>query len=208
VTPPVTPKAAAGRSWRIYLAPSVGYDFGLIPRYTVTELGAYTANLGWGRNAPVFITEAGLLFSEKHRFSAGVRLSTIEIERRSEGSVLLENKSQPQFFARYIRFASADSALRPYFGGGGFGGPLRVTVTHESSSFGGNDHLDSYELGGAFLNAIAGVQLCLGPTCHVAIQAEANLLWRFASPADDPILSTDYLKTFVAWFSVGLAFQF
>jgi tetratricopeptide (TPR) repeat protein len=208
---PVKPKAP-GRSWRIYPAPSVGYDFGLIPRKTVTELGAYTENLGWGRNAPVFVTEVGLLFrGGRQRVSVGVRQSTIQVRRldpRGEPENVVKSESQPQFFARSVHFLSVDSVVRPYLGGGGFGGPLRVSVAHENLGLGGTDPGDTYELGGAFLNAIAGVQLCMGSGCRVAIQAEVNLLWKFGSPMDDPIFSTDYMKTVVFWLSTGLAFNF
>jgi hypothetical protein len=208
VTPPVvTPPAKPSRSWRIFLSPMVGYDFGFIPKDTITELGAYTTNDGWGRNAPVFSTEIGLVFLHRHRITVGMRQSSFAVEERGENSVVTSQKSQIQFFARHVETFFMDSDIRPYLGAGGFGGPLRVLVSHDNP-FGGDALSDSHEMGGAFLNGVAGIQMCLWKSCHVAVQFEANVLWKFASPADDPIVDSAYFKTVVFWLSMGLAFQF
>ncbi|PKN27031.1 MAG: hypothetical protein CVU65_03805 [Deltaproteobacteria bacterium HGW-Deltaproteobacteria-22] len=207
VTPPVKTPAKPTRSWRIFLSPMFGYDFGFIPKDTITELGAYTTNDGWGRNAPVFSTEIGLVFLHRHRITVGMRQSSFEVEERGENSVVTSQQSQIQFFARHVETFFMDSDIRPYLGAGGFGGPLRMSVSPDNP-FGGDALSDSHEMGGAFLNGVAGIQMCLWKSCHVAVQFEANVLWKFASPGEAPMFDSEYFKTVVFWLSGGLAFMF
>ncbi len=202
---PEPPGKAPGRSWRIILASSIGYDFGLIGQNTITEMGAYTENLGWGRNTPIHVMETGVLLYGRHRFTAGMRYSKFSSgDSGPFGSLQVETSTDLQFFARYVRLHFPDSVVQPYWGGGGFGGPLRVRVKHGD----GNETNDTVELGGAFLNGVAGLQLCLGRDCHIAFQIETNLLWKFASPGDPPLLNSEWFKTVIFWFNAGLSLSF
>ena len=214
VTPPVTPpvapppaKAKSSRSWRIFFSPMIGYDFGFIPKDTITELGAYTTNDGWGRTVPIFSTEVGLIFLHNQRVTVGVRQSSITEEERDEMSVTTRQKNLFQFFGRYARYFFNSEDVRPYLGAGGIGGPFRFRVDSNTSSLGAGVD-DSYEMFGIFFNGFAGLQFCFWDTCRVAFQLEANALWKVADPKAEDFISKEHFNTVVFWLSAGLAFMF
>ncbi len=209
VTPPVTPppaKAKPTRSWRIFLSPMIGYDFGFIPKDTITELGAYTTNDGWGRAMPVFSTEVGLIFLRNQRATIGMRQVFLEY-RQSMDVDGDEKQSNVQFFGRYARYFFNTDDVRPYLGAGGLGGPMRFRVDTGGPNDSGSLN-DSLKLFGIFLNGFAGLQFCFWDSCHVAFQMEANVLWKVADPEADAFVSREYFKTVVFWLSMGLAFMF
>jgi len=204
VAPPVERQPAP---W-FYLAPSAGYEFGLIAKQKETDAHAFSSKDAWGRNFQNYSGELGFFLKHKHRFTLGVRVSQVSVQW-TDSYVTNESRTQTDFagFGRYAYFFTMGT-FRPYVGAGVLGGVLRHSLESYDPIVIGDPVKDSASMKGAFLNLLGGFQVCLVPNCHLAMVVEANLLDNVYRTEGGSAMGMDTFKNLAFWFTAGIALMF
>lgn len=206
-------KEKPSRSWRIFLAPTYGRHYLVVPSGILTERHAFTDKLGAGDTDASFSMEAGLSWNERNWVSLGMLVNGVnrvcyEDARIDPAAHQIQSAKSTQFFGRYaLRFG--ENRFRPYLGWGGIGGPVRVKVTKsEKDPMEIPVVADTYATNGFFFNPFLGLDVCVLSSCWVSFHLEADFLWKWLDFEAEKVFAAEHAKTFGFWVHAGLAFFF